>query len=107
YTTAFANLIYVQRDTPFDVASRPYLPTVLETSAPEFTLKCGRQVGKTTKVGGLLALHGCTTPGYPHMYITPRGDQAKDFSRNKFSVMMRESRFLSRFVPGQRSRDEA
>lgn len=61
----------------------------------------------STKICGILQLHGITTPGYPHMYITPRGDQAKDISRNKFSTMMRESPYLSRFVPNQRSRDEA
>lgn len=107
YTEAFRNLIYIQRNKRFDLDTRPYLPVLLESSSPEFTLKCGRQVGKTTKICGVIGLHGATTPGYPHMYITPRGDQAKDVSRNKFSSMMRDSPFFHRLIPGKRSREEA
>lgn len=99
YTSAFKNLIYWQRDKRFDVENRRFLPAILESNTMELTLKCGRQVGKSTAYAGLLWLHGMTNPGYGHLYVVPRGDQAKTFSRIVFGTMGQESPVLAKYVP--------
>lgn len=62
-------------------------------------MKCGRQIGKTSLIGGSATLHGVTTPGYGHLYVAPRGDQAKGFSRMVFDPMMRMSPVLRKQIP--------
>jgi len=99
YTQAFRNLIFVRWNQRFDIDSRPYLSTILECPAPEMTLKCGRQVGKTTNIGGIEALHGAANPGYGHLYVAPRGDQAKTFSQLVFNDIVKLSPYLKRFLP--------
>lgn len=66
-------------------------------------MKCGRQVGKTTFTGGNATLHGVTHPGYGHLYVAPRGDQAKSFSRMVFDPMMRMSPALRKQIPSTKN----
>jgi len=99
YTQAFSRLIYVRRDERFDVVNRPYLRAILEANCLELTQFCSRQVGKTTGLGGNAILHGVANPGYGHLYVAPRGDQAKTFSRMVFDSTMRRSPFLRKQIP--------
>lgn len=104
-STAFGSVIYVQKDKRFDLDRRPYLPVILEATSTEVTLKCGRQLGKSTIEAGILGLHGAATPGYGHLYVTPRGEQAKDFSRHRFGILVQESPVLASFKPTRQSNE--
>ena len=55
------------------------------------TLKCARQVAKTTTIGGLSIIQSVVIPYFSSLYICPRFEQTKRFSTDVIGPMLKSS----------------
>jgi len=83
---------------PLDFINRPYDTVMLDFDAPEVVYMTGRQTGKSTKLAVNLITRNVSSPGYRCLYIAPRGDQIKVFSRDVFANMCALSPTISPMI---------
>ena len=58
---------------------RPF-KLIYDVQPKSLTLKCGRQVGKSVSLGGILTMNSASIPHFNSLYVSPSSTQTKRFS---------------------------
>ena len=86
-----------------DFAGRPYLPQIYGVNNRNLVLRCSRQVEKSTFLVNTI-LHEAIRPGVQILYVCPREEQARRFSRDRLLPMLEQSPLIRRHLLGKSRR---
>ena len=87
-----------------DFSGRPYLRAIYEVSDRNLVLRCSRQVEKSTFLGNSIVHAACTRPGVQLLYVCPREEQARRFSRDRLLPVIEQSPLIRRLLLGRNRR---
>jgi len=82
---------------PFSLDDYPHMRTVYDTEFQQLVLKTSRQVGKSTTLANLIIIYSISNPFFRSMFIAPRQDQTKVFSRDRLGPTMMTSPYIKQF----------
>lgn len=97
------NFVYLERQ-PISFAGRPYLPAVYAAGNRNLVLRCSRQTEKSTFLVNTILYETATKPGTKILFVCPRQEQARMFSRSRFGASLNHSPVIRRQLLGQRGR---
>lgn len=84
---------------PFSLSDYPHMRAVYDTEFQQLVLKTSRQVSKSTTLANLILLYSITYPHFRSMFVAPRQDQTKVFSRDRLGpVMMTSPAIKAHFI---------
>ena len=89
---------------PISFAGRPYLSQVYASRAHNLILRCSRQTEKTTFLVNTLLYEACAQPGVNILFVSPRRDQARVFSRSRLIPCLEHSPLIRRLLWGHTRR---
>jgi len=76
---------------PFSLNDYPHMIQVYDTAFEQLVLKCSRQVAKSTTLANLITIFSITFSHFRSMFVAPRQDQTKVFSRDRLGPTMQNS----------------
>jgi len=88
----FAQSVYLIDGQDFRLNERDYLLPIYDTRIPQGLLKCGRQVEKSTTASVKMANSTLLTPFNRTLYVAPRNEQVKSFSKSRLGKLFRYSK---------------
>jgi hypothetical protein len=88
---------------PICFAGRPYLPAVY-AARRNLVLRCSRQTEKSTFLVNTILYEACTQPGIQMIFVCPRMEQARVFSRSRLLPSLEQSPLIRRQLLGSSSR---
>jgi len=95
--TSFIQKTLFLDGSPWRFHDRPYIfPILNNTIAPRTVLIAGRQVEKSTILGGKTIAGAIQLPGTKRLYVSPTAEQTAVFSRSKVEDVLKASKALSR-----------
>src|SRR6185437_6743928 len=89
---------------PMSFAGRPYLPAIYAVQARNLVLRCSRQTEKSTFLVNTILFEACTRPGVQILFVCPRIEQARVFSRFRLLPALEQSPLIRRTLLGRRVR---
>lgn len=87
----FTEAVYLIEGKPFRFTGREYLRTLYDTDIRSGLLKTGRQVEKSTTVGVKIANGVLLKPFSRGLFVAPRTEQVKTFSKERLAKLFRYS----------------
>lgn len=94
------SVIRLERNRPFTIEDRPYLPAIYAASNRDLVLRCSRQTEKSTLLMNLLLYRLATSPGIRAAYVAPRQSQARTFLDERILATIAYSPLLHRRLQG-------
>jgi phage terminase large subunit GpA-like protein len=79
---------------------RPYLPAIY-SARRNVVLRCSRQTEKSTFLANTIIYEACVRPGIQMMFVCPRLEQARMFSRTRLLKVIEQSPLVARRLTGQ------
>ncbi len=100
--SVFTEAVYLIEGKPFRFTGRNYLKTIYDVDIRLGLMKTGRQVEKSTTVSVKMGNDVLLRPFTRDLYIAPRTEQVKTFSRERLGKLFRYSRenIVRRFYMG-------
>ncbi len=95
------SIIRIEKNSPFTIEDRPYLPAIYAASNRDLVLRCSRQTEKSTLLMNLLFYRLATNPGIRAAYVAPRRSQAKTFCVERILATLANSPLLRRQLQGE------
>ncbi len=89
--SVFAESMYLIDGKPFRLKGRKYLRAIYDTDIEEGLIKSGRQVEKSTTLSVKIGNSVILQPHTPVLYVAPRTEQVKMFSKTRLSKLFRYS----------------
>jgi hypothetical protein len=86
---------------PFSFGDRPYLPAIYAAGQGNLVLRCSRQTEKSTFLVNTILYAACRQPGIQMLFVTPRQEQVRLFSRLRLLDCIEHSPLLRRHLLGQ------
>jgi len=104
----FTEAVYLIEGKPFRFTGRNYLKAIYDTDIRLGLLKTGRQVEKSTTVSIKIANDVLLKPFVRDLYVAPRTEQVKTFSKERLSKLFRYSKesIVRRFYMGSDLTDQ-
>ncbi len=93
--------IRLEKDLPFTIEERPYLPAIYADSNRDLVLRCSRQTEKSTLLMNLLFHRLAMMPGLHAAYVAPRVAQARTFCDERILATLAHSPLLRRRLQGK------
>ena len=81
---------------------RPYLPAIY-ASKRNLVLRCSRQTEKSTFLANTILHEAVTKPGIEILFVSPRIEQARSFSKIRLAPRLRQSPFIRQILLGHDS----
>ena len=97
------NFIHLDRQ-PISFGGRPYLPAVYAAGNRNLVLRCSRQTEKSTFLVNTILFEACTNPGIKILFVCPRQEQARLFSRARLLTSLNQSPLIRRQLLGEHGR---
>lgn len=97
------NFVCLERQ-PISFAGRPYLPAVYAAGSRNLVLRCSRQTEKSTFLVNTILYEASTKPGTRILFVCPRQEQARLFSRSRLGASLNQSPVIRRQLLGQSGR---
>ena len=89
---------------PIRFAGRPYLPALYASRARNLVLRASRQVEKSTFLVNTILHAACLHPGVQMLFVCPRAEQARVFSRSRLIPALEQSPLIRRSLLGTSKR---
>ena len=89
--SVFAESMYLIDGKPFRLSGRNYLLPIYNSDIEEGLIKSGRQVEKSTTLSVKIGNSVILKPHTPTLYVAPRTEQVKMFSKTRLSKLFRYS----------------
>ena len=83
---------------------RPYLPAIYASRGRNLVLRCSRQTEKSTFLVNTILFEACMNPGIQMLFVCPRLEQARLFSRSRLLAAIEQSPLIRRALVGRRGR---
>jgi hypothetical protein len=87
-----------------DFSGRAYLPAIYDVTERNLVLRCSRQVEKSTFLANTIVHAVCTRPGIQMLFVCPREEQARRFSRDRLLPAIEQSPLVRRLLLGNSQR---
>ena len=97
------NFVYLQR-RPIRFEGRPYLPQIYTESETNLVLRCSRQTEKSTFLVNTILYEAIRNPGIRMLFVCPREEQARVFSRMRLLPALEQSPLIHRALLGRNGR---
>ena len=94
------NFVYLNR-ARISFEGRPYLPEIYASQARNLVLRCSRQTEKSTFLVNTILYEACRRPGISILFVSPRMDQARVFSRSRLITCLEQSPLVRRTLLGK------
>lgn len=79
-TSQYAEALISLKGKPLSFEGREPFRIIYDIDVDSMTLKCGRQIGKSVSLAGILTLKGLGRNYFNSLYVAPLSDQTKRFS---------------------------
>ena len=99
----FCKRLVFLKGEPISFTGRPYLPAIYAARG-NLVLRCSRQTEKSTFLVNTILYEACTRPGIQILFVCPRIEQARVFSRSRLLQSLDESRLIRRTLLGPRGK---
>ncbi|MFZ1008251.1 MAG: phage terminase large subunit family protein [Candidatus Sulfotelmatobacter sp.] len=83
---------------------RPYLPAIYGVTDRNLVLRCSRQTEKSTFLVNTILFEACAHPGLQMLFVCPRQEQSRGFSRTRLLPAIEQSPLICRTLLGQKRR---
>ncbi len=97
------HFVYLDRQ-PISFVGRPYLPAIYAAGNRNLVLRCSRQTEKSTFLVNTILYEACTKPGTKILFVCPRQEQARLFSRSRLLASLNQSSVIRRLLLGKSGR---
>lgn len=97
------DFIHLQRRL-IDFNGRPYLPAIYGVTERNLVLRCSRQVEKSTLLANTIVYKACIHAGIQILFVCPRQQQARNFSRDRLLTTIDQSPLIRRLLLGKSRR---
>src|SRR4051794_37824826 len=87
-----------------DFDGRPYLPAIYQVLNRNLVLQCSRQTEKSTFLVNTILHAACTIQGIQMLFVCPREEQARRFSRDRLTPAIEQSPLIRRRLWGSSQR---
>jgi hypothetical protein len=81
---------------------RPYLSNIYRVQDRNLVLRCSRQTEKSTFLCNSILYEACTRPGVQILFVCPREQQGRTFSRTRLISTIEQSPMIRRCLLGSR-----
>jgi hypothetical protein len=92
---------------PISFAGRPYLEAIYDVTGRNLVLRCSRQTEKSTFLANSIQYEACQHPGIQLLFVCPRQEQARVFSKLRLHKTIANSPLIRRVLQPHSSRRAA
>ena len=94
------HFVYLNRQ-PISFTGRPYLPEIYAATSGNLVLRCSRQTEKSTFLVNTILFEASRNPGIRMLFVCPRTEQARVFSRMRLLDSLEQSPLIRRALLGR------
>jgi hypothetical protein len=89
---------------PISFAGREYLDAIYAADQGNLVIRASRQVEKSTFLANTIVDEACQYPERPMLFVAPRAEQCRTFSRDRLLPLIQQSPLVRRRLLGHRFR---